>query len=310
MKLVITGVQNFKDDIRHKITALGYKILDHADENTEFSEEEYGCDVLVAFSPFRVSKLEKFNNLKFFQSISAGYDTLPIDEIKELGIKFANARGVYSVPIAELTVMRILEIYKKSAMYMKQQENHEWKRDFRLREITDKKAAILGTGSIGVQIAKRLKAFDAVTIGFNKSEKPAEYFDCVHSIDKFAEMVGEFDIIIVALPLNGGTVHIINKDILNRMHDKSILINIGRGQSVDTTSLCKVLNEGKILGAALDVFEEEPLSKASPLWDAKGLLITPHISSGSNYMNKRIYELVYDNLKAFAEGKEVKNRIV
>lgn len=310
MKLVITGVQKFHEDIRQKITDLGYEILDHADETVEFTSEEYGCDVVVAMSPFRGSNIEKFTNLKFFQAISAGYETLPIDAFKEKGIKFSNARDVYSVPIAELTVMRILEIYKKSAMYMKQQERHEWKRDFRLQEITDKKIAVLGTGSIGVQIAKRLKAFDAVTIGFNRSEKPAEYFDYVYSIYKFSDMAGEFDVIIAALPLNNGTVHIINEDILSKMNNKSILINIGRGQSVDTTALCEVLNDRKILGAALDVFEEEPIPKDSPLWEAEGLLITPHISSGSNYMNKRIYDLVYDNLKAFAEGAEVKNRIV
>lgn len=310
MKLVITGIQKFHDDIRQKIMSLGYDILDHEDETVEFTREEYDCDVVVAMSPFRGSSIDKFTNLKFFQAISAGYDTLPLDVFKEKRIKLSNARDVYSVPIAELTVMRILEIYKKSAMYMEQQNRHEWKRDFRLQEITDKKIAILGTGSIGTQIAKRLKAFDAVTIGFNRSEKIVEYFDYIYSVDKFPNMVGEFDVIIAALPLNNGTVHIINRDILNKMHKKSILINVGRGQSVDTTALCDVLNEKKILGAALDVFEEEPIPENSLIWDTEGLLITPHISSGSNYLNKRIYELVYNNLKLFAEGLEVKNRIV
>ncbi len=258
----------------------------------------------------RSSHIEKFTNLKFFQAVSAGYDTLPLDDFKKKGIMLSNARDVYSVPIAELTVMRILEIYKKSAKYFKQQENHEWKRDFRLQEITDKKVAVLGTGSIGTQIAKRLKAFDAVTIGFNRSEKPAEYFDYIYNINNFSDMVSELDVIIAALPLNNGTIHIIDREILNKMHKKSILINIGRGQSVDTTALCETLNEKKILGAALDVFEEEPIAQNSPIWDAEGLLISPHISSGSNYMNKRIYDLVYSNLKAFAEGKKVKNRIV
>jgi len=310
MKLVITGIQKFHDDIRQKIRLLGYEILDHADETIEFTPEEYKCDVIVAMSPFRGSYIQKFTNLKFFQAISAGYDSLPLDAFKEKGIKLANARNVYSVPIAELTVMRILELYKKSFMYMKQQEKHEWKRDFRLQEMTDKKIAVLGTGSIGTQIAKRLKAFDAITIGFNRSERPAEYFDYIYNINEFSSMVSELDVIIAALPLNNETMHIINKDILNKMHNKSILINIGRGQSVDTDALHDALKNKKILGAALDVFEDEPLPKDNPLWDTEELLITPHISSGSNYMNKRIYELVYSNLEAFANGNEVSNRIV
>ena len=91
---------------------------------------------------------------------------------------------------------------------------------------------------------------------------------------------------------------------------KSVLINIGRGLSVDTEALADVLENGSILGAALDVFEKEPLPENSRLWKLDNLLISPHICSGSNYMNKRVYELVYDNLKALTEGKELKNRII
>ena len=173
MKVVLTKAQKFHDDIREKIAALGYEIIDHGAESEEFSKEEYECDVLVGLSPFLASSVDKFKNLKFFQATSAGYDTIPVEELREKGIIFCNARDVYSVPIAEFTLMRILEIYKKSAMYIKQQMNHEWKREFRLQELTDKKAAVLGTGSIGMQIAKRLKAFDAVTTGFNRSQLPA-----------------------------------------------------------------------------------------------------------------------------------------
>ena len=310
MKVVLTKAQKFHDDIREKIAALGYEIIDHGAESEEFSKEEYECDVLVGLSPFLASSVDKFKNLKFFQATSAGYDTIPVEELREKGIIFCNARDVYSVPIAEFTLMRILEIYKKSAMYIKQQMNHEWKREFRLQELTDKKAAVLGTGSIGMQIAKRLKAFDAVTTGFNRSGSNADYFDAVYKIDEFEKMAGEFDIIIVALPLNNESVHIISRGILEKMHNKSILINIGRGQSVDTGALLDVLKEGRILGAALDVFEEEPLDENSGLWDLDNLLISPHICSGSNYMNKRIYDLVYANLKAFKENGEIVNRIV
>ena len=195
-------------------------------------------------------------------------------------------------------------------MYFRQQTERKWQREFRLQEITDKRVAILGTGSIGGEIAKKLKVFDAVTIGFNRSGKPAEYFDHIYKIEMLEEMAGDLDVIIVALPLNSGSEHIINKNILERMHKKSVLINIGRGPSVDTEALADVLEAGGIMGAALDVFEQEPLPEDSRLWGLENLLISPHICSGSNYMNKRVYDLVYDNLKAFAENKEVKNRIV
>lgn len=310
MRVVLTGAHKFNDDIKEKITSLGYEVFDHADELEEFTDEEYACDAMVGLNPFRGSKLDKFTNLKFFQATSAGFDTLPVEEFKKRNIIFANARDVYSVPIAEYTIMRILEIYKKSAMYFRQQREHSWKRDFRMQELTDKRTAILGTGSIGREIAKRLKAFDAVTIGFNRSGAPVEYFDEIHKIDELEDMVDKLDIIIVALPLNAQSVHIINRSILEKMHKKSVLINIGRGPSVDTQALCDILKEGRIMGAALDVFEEEPLPADSPLWEFDNLLISPHICSGSNYMNKRLYDLSYRNLKAFIENGEIVNRIV
>ena len=110
MKVVLTGYQRFGDETREKIKALGYEILDHADEAVEFTDEEYGCDALVGYIPFVVCKADKFRQLKLFQAISAGYDTVPLDEFKERGIMLANARGVHSIPIAELVIMRILEI--------------------------------------------------------------------------------------------------------------------------------------------------------------------------------------------------------
>lgn len=310
MKVVLTKAQKFHDDIREKIISLGYEIIDHGDEKEEFTEEEYGCDVLVGLNPFQGGDLNRFRNLKFFQATSAGYDTIPLDALKEKNIIFCNARDVYNKQISEFAVMRLLEIYKKAPMYFRQQTERKWQREFRLQEITDKRVAILGTGSIGGEIAKKLKVFDAVTIGFNRSGKPAEYFDHIYKIEMLEEMAGDLDVIIVALPLNSGSEHIINKNILERMHKKSVLINIGRGPSVDTEALADVLEAGGIMGAALDVFEQEPLPEDSRLWGLENLLISPHICSGSNYMNKRVYDLVYDNLKAFAENKEVKNRIV
>ena len=91
---------------------------------------------------------------------------------------------------------------------------------------------------------------------------------------------------------------------------KSVLINIGRGLSVDTEALADVLENGSILGRLSTCLKKEPLPEDSRLWKLDNLLISPHICSGSNYMNKRVYELVYDNLKALAEGKELKNRII
>ena len=108
MKAVLTSAHKFHDDIKERIASLGYEVIDHGSENEEFTEEEYLCDVVVGLNPFMKSKVEKFKNLRFFQATSAGFDTIPVDKLKEKGIAFSNARDVYSVPIAEFSKYPII----------------------------------------------------------------------------------------------------------------------------------------------------------------------------------------------------------
>lgn len=132
-----------------------------------------------------------------------------------------------------------------------------------MQELTNKTVFILGTGSIGQEIAKRLKAFDCKIVGFNRSETKPEHFDEINNISKFSELVPQADIIVSALPLDDSTHHLINADIISSLKEDAILVNVSRGAIVDTEALVTHINN--IKGAILDVFEDEPLPETHAL---------------------------------------------
>lgn len=164
-------------------------------------------------------------------------------------------------------------------------------------ELNDKVVAILGVGSIGHEIAKRLKVFNTKNIGFDIKVLKNEYFDNIYNINELKEYVGNVDIIISCLPLTESTKNIINTELFEKFKSDSIVVNISRGGIINEKSLMKFIKEKRVLGAILDVFEEEPLDKSSELWDLENVIITPHNSFVSDKNNDRLGLLIFTNLK-------------
>lgn len=288
---------------------MGYEVIFHEDEKVPLNFEELGCDVLVQLDMFSHNNVSDFRNLKFVQALMVGTDSQPIDKLKEKGVLYASMKGVFDKPIAEFVVMRILEIYKHIRTFEQQQKDRSWKKRFDLLELTGKKAAILGTGHIGTETAKRLKAFEVNCDGFSKSGKIQENFDNVYTSDSFSEKAMQYDIVIAATPLTDETYHMFNNEMFGRMKDGSVFINIARGGIQDEKALYGALKSGKLMGAAVDVFEKEPLSKESPLWGLENFFYSPHNSFCGDKNDEITAKVVLDNLKAFISGEEVKDLV-
>lgn len=306
MKLLFNNSFRFTDEQINRIRDLGYDITLWEDNN---SLDSYDYEVVVGNGQAFNINISKLNKLKMIQLTTAGFDKLPLDEIKDRKIKLANAKGVYSIPIAEFTILKIFEIYKKSREFENNQRNKEWTRITKLKELYGKTVGIMGTGSIATEIAIRAKAFGCKVIGMNTSGKDIENFDKVYRTEDINNLLKDSDIIISTLPLNDKTRNMINKDRLNHMKADGILINISRGGIINEEDLIEHLEEGKLMGVALDVFEKEPLPKDSPLWNHPKVFITPHNSYASDNIKNRAFELIYFNLKAFIEDKELKNLV-
>ncbi|MFP4698676.1 MAG: NAD(P)-dependent oxidoreductase [Eubacteriales bacterium] len=295
MKLLLTGAFNYSEEQIVKIKSLGHEIVFIQDERVSLQIDITDIEAVVCNGLFLYNDITMFKSLKFIQLTSAGLDRVPLDYIKKNGIKLFNAKGVYSVPMAEWVVLKILEIYKKSRFFYKNQEQYKWEKQRNLLELTDRTASIIGYGSVGSEVAKRLKAFGVNIISVDRQKREDECVDEALLIDELNYALGKADIIILTLPLSDKTRHLINKDKISKMKENAVLINVSRGGIIDEARLIEALKADKFLGVALDVFEEEPLVKSS-LWNFENIIITPHISYISNKVNERLFELIVANL--------------
>lgn len=296
--LVLTGRFKYSPEQMDAIASLGYNILFHDDEKTPFTGEELNCEAMVSLEVLSHNNIDDFKRLKFIQALMVGTDKVPMEKLKEKGIKYCNSRGIFDIPIAEFVVMRLLEICKNMRVFEKQTTNRGWAKLFDIEEINGKNIAILGTGGIGVEVAKRLKAFGANVFGFNRSLKKAQYFDEIFNITQLKQKIGIFDAVIIAMPLTEETHHLFNEKMFGLMKDGSVIVNVGRGPIVCENALANALESGKLKAAAIDVFEKEPLSPESKLWSFENFYFSPHVSFSSVDNHRRLFELVYNNLKA------------
>ena len=264
---------------------------------------------MVCNGLFLHNDIKKFSKLKMVQLTSTGLEKVPIDEIKKRSIKLCNAKGIYSVPMSEWVVLKILEIYKRSRFFEDSQRRLEWVKNRDLLELDRKTIGIVGTGSVGVEVAKRVQVFGCKVIGVNTQGVKENYFDECIPVKELNTFLSKCDVIVLTLPLTDKTRNLINKETLAFMKDDAVLINVSRGGIINERDLLHHLNAGKLRGAALDVFEQEPLPTDSSLWRHQRVIATPHNSFTSDNTSSRMFDLIYGNLKAYIQKKPLKNQI-
>lgn len=296
MKILLTGSFQYSQTQIKTIKDMGFDVVFH---QYEYETVDY-CemyDAVVCNGLFVHNQIEKFKNLKYIQLTSAGLDRVPLKYVKENSIKICNAAGVYSVPIAEHVVLKILELYKKSKSFYSKQTEHQWEKERNVFELSGKQAAIIGYGNIGREVAKRLKGFDVKIAGVDICEPSDDILDCYEPIQNLHSVLKTSDIVIITLPLTEETKWLIDKNCFKQMKNTGILVNVSRGQVIKQADLVSALKEGKIYGAALDVFDEEPLNPEDELWDMPNVIITPHNSFVGEHNSERMFDVIYKNLK-------------
>lgn len=307
MKLLMT--YNYGDEAFKEIEEMGYEISyiseNEITEDMKFEEVE----VLVCYNPFEKLDISSMKNLKWIQVSSIGVDQVPRKEVLKRDIVVTNNRGGYSIPIGEFVVMRILEIMKNTKYFNSIQTNKRWRLTTDVLELYNKRVLILGTGTIGIEVAKRLKGFGVEIIGVNTNGKPVEFFDKTVSMRNLNDEVEKADVLVLALPHTKDTDNILDEKMLRSMKKDSSIINVSRGNLIDEVALVELLEEGYFRGVALDVFKEEPLSEDSLLWELDRVYITPHNSWVSEKRNERRLELILENLKRYIEKEELLNTV-
>ena len=301
MNLLLTGCFKYSEEQMEALRSLGYTVYFMRQEKEELPLEANLVDATVCNGLFLSHDIDTFSRLKLIQLTSAGYDRVPVNKIKDRGIDIYNARGVYSAPMAEWAVFRVLEHYKQGWFFRDEQLAGRWTKHRGLRELLGKKVAVVGAGDVGQEVAKRFHAFGVEMTGFDIHTNETVGFDHMALTDTLSERVGEFDVVVVTAPLLPSTKGLISRRVLCSMKEGAVLVNIARGGLIDERAMSEVLSDRKDLFAALDVFESEPLGEESPLWKLENVAVSPHNSFVSDGNNASMFTVIFQNLKKFIE---------
>lgn len=283
------------------------EIVFESDINKSFDAEA----VLAMPGYLTKENLDRYPDLKWVQVLTAGFDTINLNYFKDKNIIFTNAKDVFSIQIAEDVFSKILYFNRHINQHIKHMNEEEWIYEPVHYEIAQSTVGIIGTGSIGFEIAKRMKAFDATVLGYKRKFEKLPYFDKIYTdLDGLNELYQKSDYVIVALPLNRDTYHMIGDDAFKQMKKNTIFINVARGDIVDQNALISALKNHLIRGAGLDVTSPEPLPKGNELWKMDNVFITPHNSSSSPHVNQRLIDAVIDSIATYIAQKKFENRVI
>lgn len=258
----------------------------------------------------------KAENLRWIQLTWAGADKYTKMKAFPTGVALTNASGAFGKIISEYVIGNILALYRGLPNYWKNKQKHLWVQNRSSETIYGKNILILGTGDIGRNIAHRMKAFETHVTGIKRTAVPEHLqqmkeFDEVYDLTALDQQLQKADIVIGCLPGTSETKGLLNYERLYSMKKDAILVNVGRGSLIPTEDLIRVLEEGHLKGAVLDVFETEPLPETSPLWNMENVLITPHIAGPSFGGNAEVQDMIWnicmENMERYLNGKKLKN---
>lgn len=297
MNLLVTGAFTWTEDELNILKKLGHEIVFMQQEKDELPCTPEWIEGIIGNGIFLSHPIEQFASLRYIQLTSAGFDRVPMEYVQAHGIEIHNARGVYSIPMAEFAVSGVLQLYKQSRFFYENQKQHKWEKHRGLLELNEKTVCIVGCGSVGTECAKRFAAFGCNVIGVDLFPREDEQYACIVDLNCLDDELPKADIVVLTLPFTDTTYHLMNEKRFTMLKENAVVVNIARGAVIDTEALSK--NVPKLGGAVLDVFEEEPLAENSPLWNMDNVIITPHNSFVGDGNHKRLFDVIMKNLETY-----------
>ena len=239
MNLLVTGAWSDGKNCITELEAMGHTVVFMQYEKDELPCSYEWVEGVVCNGLFLSHPIGKFTNLRYIQLTSAGFDRVNMDYVKAHGIEIHNARGVYSIPMAEFALSGVLQLYKQAAFFRENQKRHLWEKHRGLLELAGKKVLIVGCGSVGNECAKRFAAFGCEVTGVDLYPREDSLYSKILPLDKLDDMLITADIVVLTLPLSEQTRHLMNDNKLSLLKDGAMMVNIARGAIVDTEALIK-----------------------------------------------------------------------
>jgi phosphoglycerate dehydrogenase-like enzyme len=269
-----------------------------------------GADVLFAWRPNGGALSRAWGSagsLKWIQSASAGVDSLLFPDLAASHVVVTNARGIYEDAMAEYVLALMLVMSKGLRGVLQRQDRAEW--DHRQTErLERKRVVVVGAGPIGRAIARDCRSLRMSVRGVARTAHPGDA-DLVEifGVERLTEAVATADYVVNALPSTEETRRVFDREVFEAMPPRARFVNVGRGSTVDEPALIRALQAGVIAGAALDVFEDEPLPPESPLWAMPNVIVSPHMAGDAAGWKEAAVELFVRNLERYLTGRPLLN---
>ncbi|SCZ53502.1 Phosphoglycerate dehydrogenase [Thiohalomonas denitrificans] len=270
------------------------------------------ADILMV-TDFRTTWLRdawhRAQRLRWIHATSAGVDAILFPELNESDIPVTNARGIFDAAIAEYVLGLMLAFAKDLPGTLEHQRKHRWRhRDS--ERIAGKRVLVVGAGSIGRRIGNLARASGMHVEGIaSRKREGDDDFQAIHGADSLYDLLPDADYVVIAAPLNRSTEGLFGSEAFSRMQPGARLINIGRGPIVQTGALVEALQTGRIAGAALDVFEDEPLREDHPLWGMPQVIVSPHMAGDFIGWREALSEQFVENFRRWCRGAPLNNLV-
>jgi D-2-hydroxyacid dehydrogenase (NADP+) len=302
--LILTEVQEamrarYKGMLLERFPQLTINVVGHHNDVAPFIAD---IEVLLCFSPPMADHVVRdAKKLKWIQALGSGVDN--IVDLPSLGkeVVVTNVRGIHGAPVTEATLAYMLSLARELPRATRVQDKGQWER-WPAQLLSGNTVGIFGVGLIAEYMAPVLKALDMTVIGFSSTPRGAAGFDRMVKRDDLLKTVGELDFLVTLAPPTPETRNVIGEKLFASMKPSAYLINVARGGLIDEAALIKALDSGKIAGAALDVYAQEPLPADSPLWKAKKLLMFSHLGGYSRGYEDRAMPTIAGNMAKFLAG--------
>ena len=289
----------YRDRLRKRFPEVAIDLVDH---HSKVGPYIATTDALVTFAPMLSAQvLASATRLKWVQALGTGVDNLIDQPALREDVIVTNMRGIHGAPVAEAALAGMLALARGLPRALRAQNERQWQR-FPAQLLHDKTVGIFGVGQIAEALAPKCKALGMRVVGVTSAPRQVPGFDLINHREKLAEVVGDFDFLVLLTPLSAATRNSINAGIFAAMKPTSYLINLARGGVVDEPALIAALASNRIAGAALDVFNQEPLPADHPFWSMPNVIITAHQGGFCDVYIDYALPTVETNMERFLRG--------
>jgi len=265
------------------------------------------CQAVVTFR-----HRDAFLDLDWIHSVQAGVDRFPHDRLREAGVALTNSSGIHGDAVGETVAGFVLALARRLHEYVANQGRREWSGpDWdEAWTVAGERACVVGLGGLGRGIVDRLDGLGLDVVGVRRTPAPEPGVERVYPSDELERAVADARFVVLAVPLTDRTDGMVDADALDAMREDAYLVNVARGDVVDQSALVEALETDAIAGAALDVFETEPLPESSPLWTMDDVIVSPHCAAITRDYYRHVAALVRESVRRVESGEDPANRVV